>query len=280
MVANPAMECTQALAATAAELTDNTHTEDGMTSTTSDSARRDAQWFYVWMAGICVLIAFGGFIPTYWAKLAAGTFKGAPILHIHGMLFFAWTLFFLAQTTLVATGRTPSHRRWGMAGISLATAMGITVVLAAINSIRVAETIGMGDAARRFAIVSLSGVVLFATFLGLAIANVHRAEIHKRFMLLAMIPLMHAATARVFMKAFAPADAKGPPPVFVAIPPGLFVDLLIVAAIIHDWRRRGRPHPVYLAGGAALLVVQLLSVPISSTPTWMAIAKWVESLAG
>ena len=251
-----------------------------MTSATSNSPRLDAQWFYVWIAGICVLIAFGGFIPTYWAKLATGTFKGAPMLHIHGLLFFAWTLFFLAQTTLVATGRTSNHRNWGMAGISLATAMGITVVLAAINSIKVAETIGMGDEARRFTIVSLSGLAMFAAFFALAIANVHRKDMHKRFMLLAIIPLMHAATARVFMAAFAPPDAKGPPPVFVSIPPGIFVDLLIVAAIIHDWRKRGRPHPVYLAGGAIILAVQLLSIPISTTPTWMAIAKWVESLAG
>ena len=251
-----------------------------MNPNNSALARSDAQWFYVWIAGVCVLIAFGGFIPTYWAKLAAGTFKGAPILHIHGMLFFTWTLFFLAQTTFVATGRTPKHRNWGLAGISLATAMGITVVLAAINSIKAAETIGMGDEARRFTIVSLSGLALFAAFLGLAIANVRRAELHKRFMLLAMVPLMHAATARVFMTAFAPADAKGPPPVFVSIPPGLFVDLIIVAAIIHDWRKRGRPHRVYVIGGAILLAVQLLSVPLSAGPTWMAIAKWVQSLAG
>lgn len=251
-----------------------------MNSATSASARSDAQWFYVWMAGVFVLIAFGGFIPTYWAKLAAGTFKGAPILHIHGILFFTWTLFFLAQTTFVAVGRTPKHRNWGFVGISIATAMGITVVLAAINSIRVAETIGMGDAARRFTIVSLSGLALFAAFLGLAIANVHRSDLHKRFMLLAMIPLMHAATARVFMTAFAPADAKGPPPVFVAIPPGFAVDLLIVAAMIHDWRTRGRPHRVYVIGGAILLADQLLMVPLSASSAWMAIAKWVQSLAG
>ena len=250
------------------------------TSATAPSARSDAQWFYVWMAGICVLIAFGGFIPTYWARLAAGTFKGAPILHIHGLLFFAWTLFFLAQTAFVASGRTPKHRNWGMFGISLATAMGITVVLAAINSIKAAETIGMGDEARRFTIVSLSGLALFAAFIGLAIANVGRADLHKRFMLLAMVPLMHAAMARVFMVAFAPAGAKGPPPVFVAVPPGIFVDLLIVAAIIHDWRTRGRPHRVYVIGGAIIVCVQLLSVPLSTSPTWMAIAKWVQSLAG
>lgn len=251
-----------------------------MDATATAAGRQDAKWFYVWMAGIFILIAFGGFFPTYWAKLAAGNFKGAPILHIHGMLFFAWTLLFLRQTTFVAMGRTPNHRNWGMAGIAIATAMGITVVLAAINSIKAAAVIGMADEARRFTIVSLSGLVMFWAFFALAIANVRNSDLHKRLMVLANIPLMNAAMGRVFFVLFAPPDAKGPPPVFVALPPGIFVDLLIVAAIIHDWRKRGRPHTAYLVGGAVILAVQLLAIPISKTAEWMAIAKWVESLAG
>ena len=156
----------------------------------------------------------------------------------------------------------------------------VTVVLAVISSIKAASGIGMGDEARRFAIVPLTGLLLFATFFKLAIFTIRRSDLHKRFMLLAMIPLMHASMARLFMTAFAPPDAKGPPPVFVAVPPALFVDLLVVAAIIHDWRKRGRPHPVYLIGGSVLLAIQLLLVPASSTAAWMAVAKWLESLAG
>ena len=251
-----------------------------MAEMTMGAVRSDTRWFYVWMAGACVVIAFGGFVPTYWAKLAGGSFTGGPLLHLHGALFFGWTLFFLMQTVFVATGHTINHRNWGLAGISLATAMGFTVVIAAIRSIKVAETIAMGDDARRFTIVSLSGLVLFAAFFALAIVNVRRTESHKRYMLLAMVPLIHAATARVFMVLFAPPGAVGPPPVFVAVPPGLFVDLLIVVAIVYDWRTRGRPHPIYLIGGAAIVAVQLLSVPLSATAGWMAVAKWVDALAG
>lgn len=236
--------------------------------------------FYVWMALAGVAIAFGGFVPTYWAKLATGNFHRAPIVHIHGLLFFSWTLFFAVQTMFVASGRTPSHRQWGLLGISLATAMVVSVVLAAITSIKVAGGIGMADEARRFTIVSLSGAVLFSFFLAKAIINVRNAEVHKRWMLLTIVPLSHAAMARLFMTAFAPADAKGPPPIFVAIPPGLFVDLLVVAAMVYDWRTRGRPHRVYLIGGALLLATQLLSVPVGNSATWMGIARWVESLAG
>lgn len=236
--------------------------------------------FYVWMASLFVLIAFGGFIPTYWSRLLTGSFTGAPIHHLHAAFFFTWTSFFLLQTVFIARGQIANHRAWGMAGISLATAMAFTVVLLAIHSIKVAETINMGDQARRFSIVSLSALVVFSTLFVLAIVKSRRPEVHKRLMLLTMIPLVHAAMARVFLTLFAPAGALGPPLVFVSVPPAIFVDLLIVVAIFYDWRTRGRPHPVYLIGGPAILAVQLLSVPLSGTAAWMTIARHVESLAG
>jgi len=90
---------------------------------------------------------------------------------------------------------------------------------------------------------------------------------------------MQAATARVFLTFFAPAGAVGPPPVFVSVPPGLLVDLLIVVAMVHDWRTRGRPHRVYVIGGAALVALQVLCVPISMTPVWMGITQNLESLS-
>jgi hypothetical protein len=251
------------------------------TRTVLPAARADsARWFYVAMAGIGVLIAFGGFTPTYWSRVAAGSFDGAPVLHIHGALFFAWTLFFLAQTWLVAAGRTPDHRQWGLAGISLATAMLCAGLLAVLQMIASARALGVAEAGLRFAIVPLSALALFAGFFALAIANVKRSEVHKRLMLMTMIPLMQPAIGRVFLTLFAPPGAVGPPPVFVALPPGLLADLLIVAAMVFDWRTRGRPHPVYWICGALLVASQVLAVPLSATPGWMVLARAFASLAG
>ena len=87
----------------------------------------------------------------------------------------------------------------------------------------------------------------------LAIANVRRPETHKRLMLLAGISLLDAAVARWFLTFLAPPGPPGPPPVAVTIPPALVAYLLLVVAIVHDWRTRGRPHPVYVYGGIALL---------------------------
>ena len=44
------------------------------TIATGTVVRPDARRFYLWMAILFVLIAFGGFTPSYWARIAAGNF--------------------------------------------------------------------------------------------------------------------------------------------------------------------------------------------------------------
>ena len=46
---------------------------------------------------------------------APGTFVGSPLLHLHALLFSAWTLFFLLQTTFAARGRVRPSSRLGPA---------------------------------------------------------------------------------------------------------------------------------------------------------------------
>jgi hypothetical protein len=236
--------------------------------------------FYVWMAGVFVLVAFGGFTPTYWAKIATGTFHSAPIYHIHGILLFSWTCFFFVQTALVAAGRTLDHRAWGLAGISLFSVMMCSILVTELTSLKRDEAIGMGDAARHFAAVSLFAWPLCVGLFTLAIVNIRRSEVHKRFMLLLMVGLMTPAIARVFLTFFAPPGAVGPPPAFVSLPPALAADLLLIVALMRDWRALGRPHPVYVYGGIVLVAQQILTVPLAASGAWMHIAAAFERLAG
>src|SRR5689334_14639266 len=181
---------------------------------TGDSLQRSTgRQFYLWMAGVFVLIAFGGFTPTYWAPVASGTFHGPPILHIHGVLLFSWTLFYFMQTAWIASGRTPTHRAWGLAGIALFSVMMCSILVAQTTVMRVYDEQGYGEAARRFAAVALCAVPVLIGFFSLAIANVPRPETHKRLMYLIMVGLMHPAIARVVLTLFAPPGAQGPPPV-------------------------------------------------------------------
>jgi hypothetical protein len=254
-----------------------------MSAIAADASRElsEGRYFYLWMAGIFVLVAFGGFIPTYWAPVMAGTFSAPPIIHVHGMLMFAWTLFYFAQTALVASRRTADHRSWGLAGIALFTLISCGILVGQMAVIKHNEALGSGDAARRFAAVALCAWPLMVGLFALAIMNVQRPQIHKRFMLLLMSAMMTPAIARLFLTLLAPPGAAtGPPPPFVSIPPALVADLFIVVAIVRDWRTRGRPHPVYIYGGLVLLAQQLLTVPFAATATWMSMVRAFESLAG
>jgi hypothetical protein len=247
---------------------------------TTSGVRADSRNFYVWMAGGFLAVAFGGFIPTYWAKVAAGSFHAEPIIHIHGALLFTWTCFYFVQTLLVARGRTLDHRAWGLAGISLFTAMMCSILVGQEAVLARNAALGYGDAALRFSAVTLIAWPLMAVFFTLAIVNIRRPETHKRLMTLLMIGIMTPALARLFLTFFAPPGIVGPPPPFAATPPGLVADLFLVVAMVRDWRLLGRPHPVYIYGGIALVATQLLPVPIAATATWMHIAKAFESLAG
>ena len=247
---------------------------------TASGVRAESRNFYVWMAGGFLAVAFGGFIPTYWAKVAAGSFHAEPIIHIHGALLFTWVCFYFVQTLLVAKGRTLDHRAWGLAGISLFTAMMFSILVGEEAVLARNAALGFGDAALRFAAVTLTAWPVMAVIFTLAIVKIRKPETHKRLMTLLMIGIMTPAIARVFLTLFAPPGAAGPPPAFVALPPSIAADLFLVVAVVRDWRMLGRPHPVYVYGGLALLAQQLLTAPIASTAAWMHIAKAFARLAG
>jgi hypothetical protein len=105
-------------------------------------------------------------------------------------------------------------------------------------------------------------------------------------MLLATISLLQAAMARVFFVLIAgggPGRRPGlgpPPPLAIGVLPSLLLELLIVAGIVYDWRRRGRPHPAWLVGGAIMTAVILLRGPIGGTAAWLAIANALARIAG
>ena len=251
-----------------------------MTATATHPAKPATRTFYVWMAALFVLIAFSGFAETYWLQLPAGTFTGSPLLHLHGILFSAWTLFFLSQTWLAASGRMQHHRAWGVAGVSLATAMVFVSLATGIASMQKGVADGYAHAARGFAIVPLTSAVLFAVLVAWAVVTVKTSETHKRLMMLATLSILQAPLGRFFFLTIGGGGGPGsrpgsgpPAPVVTTAGPGVLVAVLILAITLYDWRKNGRLHPVYLIGGAAVVLLELGRVALGDTPQWQAIAQ-------
>jgi hypothetical protein len=221
--------------------------------------------------------------------VATGTFDGPALLHVHGILFLGWTVLLAVQTNLAARGRVDRHRALGLIGISLATAMVFTGVAVVVRGLSYGAAIGNGEGARTLAVVPLAPITLFAVLFACAVVSVHRRELHRRFMMLASIALLPPAIARVLLIVF----GDGTRPNF-ASPVGdidfvlraslaaafiAYVPLITVLAV-RDWRTIGRPHQVYWMGGLAMIVVQLLRVPLARTELWQSAMTALLALRG
>lgn len=255
-------------------------------ATIAVSTRPLVSKFYVAMASIFVAIAFSGFAATYWLQIARGAFAGPPLLHLHGLLFSLWTLFFLSQALLVANRRVKSHRAWGLLGISLATAMLFVGLAVAIGGLQSKLEAGHGDAARAFAIIPISGILLFATLVTAAIVNLRRPEWHKRLMLVATAGILQAAIGRFFLLAISGGvtamrtGMERPLPVENTTPGGVIVLLLVAAAMVHDKRAYGRVHPAYWWGFGALIAVLVARPLIGYTDGWYRVTDFLVRFGG
>lgn len=229
---------------------------------------------------VCASIAVLGFLPTYWAPMVTGALKADPIIHLHALVFYCWSLFLVAQTWLGATRSLAAHRKMGLAAISLATIMTMIGIAAAINRMHWAAAIGQKEAGLAFAIVPLGGVTFFAIVFAMAVSARRRTETHKRLMLVAAISILDAPIARWFLTFLAPPGPPGPPPVAVDLGPALVALLLLIAVMIVDWRRVGRVHPAFWASALAYAAWKLIQVPLSATPLWHAAARGLMALGG
>jgi hypothetical protein len=257
------------------------HCGINMTAAILPRANSGTDLLYVYLAYACALIAFAGFTPTYWMPLATGRFHGPSILHLHGLLFSAWMVFFIVQTKLVATGRVERHRALGLLGVSLATAMLFVGLAAALHSVRLGIALGLEAQNRAFSIVPISIVVFFACTVAAAVANVSRPDVHKRLMLVATVSLLPPAFARLIaLGAGVPFSPGHPPPLAFSLVPSFASDLPLIAAIVWDWRRYARLHRTYLIAGAFLVALQLIRVPVGSTTAWYEVTNWLLAFGG
>lgn len=241
---------------------------------------------YFHLALACLAIGVGGFAPTYWVQVPAGTFRGSPLLHIHGLVFTAWLVLLVGQTWRISRGRIDHHRAWGLVGIVLATLMLVIGYTTAIISLEQRLAAGHGQAALAFHIVPLFSITAFFGFFVAAIANIRRPEWHKRFIIVATTIALQAAMARFFRLyrqgfewGLMPGDLP-PLPVNASLPAFFLVALIIVAGMIHDWRARGKPHAAWMIGLTVLTIGELLRAPVSRTQAWLSFADWTTRIAG
>ncbi len=232
------------------------------------------RWFFPGMALVMIAICLAAFTPSLTHPAA----RRGPISVLsaaHGIVFLAWLVIFLVQSTLVASRHVAWHKRLGLASI---------FVLALMIPLACATTIGMvrrgfdlsgdlsveagGDAAHE-AVFPFFNIAIFTVLVIAGLAYRHRPEIHKRFLLFANIELMPAPLAHFI--GHNPTLAHQPGAI-VMVPISMFV----IAAVGRDWLVARRIHRLTW-GLAVLRMVSggLEAGPIGSSSAWHQFVGWL-----
>jgi hypothetical protein len=222
--------------------------------------------FFMGIAAIMVAVTFAGFAPTYFLAGAMGGPALSPLVHVHGAVFSAWMLLFLAQTGLIAAGKPAVHRKTGTAAAVLAAVMFLLGIVVALESARSGRH-PVGRDPAMFLFYPFASIGLFAIFTTLAIRWRRQADFHKRLMLLGTISIVVTPLARLGPRLGLP----WPGPVCGM----LLSDLLLLALVVFDLRKMGRLHPATLWGGGAILLSEPLRVLIANSQAWQDVARWL-----
>ena len=230
--------------------------------------------FYSGMAIAIAIIVLIGFARTFFLSFMfpeAQPFAAPePIFKVHGVVFAAWIGFLVSQALLIRGDRLNLHRSAGWIGVGLAA---LVVVIGTFGSLIAAQRpggfIGVPLPPEQFLIFPLFDMILFGSFVTLAVAWRTNPQSHKRLMILATVNLVEAAIIRIpleFIAAGAPFTSRG------------LSYLIIGAMVVWDIRSRGKIQRVTLWGGILIVISLPVRMLVSQTQLWADIATWLAQI--
>jgi len=231
-----------------------------------------ARWFYVTVTMFVILVNVVGFSPS----LVNPSTRTVPlpltaIDLAHALVSVAWVLVFLAQVTLVATGRLRVHRQLGVLGVLLSAALIVVTWLMLVEGARrgfdlSGDLVPRGTSVDPGTFLAPAGTLIpLGAFIAAAVWYRRRSAIHKRLMMLALLSSTGAPIAHVVghWPAFAP----------YVLTAGT---VILFLPVIGDWMWERRIHPVSLWGAIVSTVwVSVFILVVSQTAVWRNFAAWV-----
>lgn len=231
------------------------------------------RWFFTCVAIAMLATSTAGFLPS----LVHPVGRRAPLSAVataHGIVFFAWLLIFLVQSSLVARRHVALHRKLGLAAVLV---LGLMIPLAyTTTAAMVRRGFDLSGDLRidhdplYESIFPFSNLLIFSVLVIAAITYRRRPEIHKRLMLFANIELMPAPLAHLIghtrcLEVF--------PAAIIMIPILMFV----MAAVARDVLLARRVHPLTWGLAAVRLFSGPLEAgPIGSSAAWHHFASWLS----
>jgi hypothetical protein len=234
-------------------------------ATTTANSRATEHRFFTGLALAMLGVTVAGFARSYLLVprlgLPANTLPFTRLVHVHAVVAFGWCLLFVLQSWLVATGRTPHHRRLGRFGAAWYV---LLVLLGPFVATHAAARYGSPPDELAFLAVSAGNIVAYTTLFGAALYWRRRPDVHKRLMVLGMVAMLTAPFGRLLDLPYQLDHVVGP-------------GLVVVALALWDVRSFGRLHRVTGWGGMAMLGWELLPNTYMHSAWWLRTADWLVS---
>jgi uncharacterized membrane protein len=243
------------------------------------------RWIFVAMAAWFIVIVLTGFVPDALGLLAAvkaGTHPPLPpILHVHAVLMGSFLLLLLAQSIMMATGRSTMHKQVGIAAFVLVPALVVVgIVLAPTIYHSVWDGAHHGPPAVRAALMpviprlenilllQLHAGILFAIFMTMALwARTANSGFHKRMIFLATaIPLVASIDRMWWLPNTLPGSPMGSDG---------YILLAVAPLFVWDVIRNRRVHEAYIVWAAIFVPASLAVERLWDTPGWHAAARHI-----
>ncbi|MHA6719796.1 hypothetical protein ACX40Y_10140 [Sphingomonas sp. RS6] len=197
--------------------------------------------------------------------LGRSSFALPLIFHIHAFVFFGWVALYLLQNVLVANGNVRLHRRLGWLALLWLPMMLSLGIAMTVTSVRRGAPFFFD--VNQFLISNPLHLTIFTGLVLVAIRLRRQTDWHRRLMFCAFALLTGPAWGRLL-----------PMPLMIPFAWwGCLAATMIWPAIgaIADVRRRGRVHPAFAYGVAAILASQVLADVIAYSPAGYAITRQV-----
>jgi hypothetical protein len=228
--------------------------------------RYDRQFFFAIIILLLAVVAIG-FAPTYY--LAGGLRAPLPskVVHVHAVIFSTWMLLLLVQTGLISARQVRWHRALGMAGLVLACAMVVSVVLTGADLAARAKGNPNAEAVLGLLSITFTDAFDFAVLTGFAFALRRNAAAHKRLIIIATAGITRAAFNRWHIPILFHQ--------FYAAYAATYV-FLVLLAVYDLWSTR-RIHRATIWGSAFLILMGQMTRFTGPTAPWHTFAHWVQS---
>jgi len=223
--------------------------------------------FFAAIALALAVFTIIGFSRTYYFRFLTDLPPLTLLVHLHGLVFTAWLLVFVAQTRLVAANRVDLHRKLGIAAVAIALlvlVVGFLTMAVKANEPRIHPS---GLTPPQFTVVGVTSLGMFAAFVGLGITFRRRAAVHKRLMVLAMIAVLTPPSSRVLTML----GLREFWVYLVPVIPALFTGW----CLIHDWKRHGKVHPVFLIGGLVIVALWPFRLLAGHSEWYRPVGEWI-----